>query len=62
MPYLGIFELKFENLVIFETSFLEFIKLENFGKKTKMPKFWIKNTLFWTFGAKICTNYCHISN
>ena len=55
MPYLGIFELKFENLVIFETSFLEFIKLENFGKKTKMPK-------FWTFGAKICTNYCHISN
>ena len=33
MPYLGIFELKFENFVIFETSFLEFIKLENFGKK-----------------------------
>ena len=35
MPYLGIFELKFENFVIFETSFLEFIKLENFGKKNK---------------------------
>ena len=44
MPYLGIFDLEFEkNIVIFEISTLEFIKLQNCAEKkclnlgSKMP-------------------------
>ena len=34
MPFLGIFELKFEeNIVIFEISTLQFAEIQNFAKK-----------------------------
>ena len=53
MPYLRIFGLEFEkNTVTFEISIIK-IELQNFWKKTKMPKFGIINALFEYFLAEI---------
>ena len=61
MSDLCIFGLEFEsNIVIFEISILEFVQLQHFAKKTKMPKFWIKNALLGYFRSRILENYCHI--
>ena len=50
---LYIFGPKFENnIVIFEISTLEFVKLQNFPQN--------KNALFGYFWARILENYCHI--
>ena len=57
MPDLCIFGLEFKsNIVIFETSTLEFVKLQNFAEKTKTPKFMSKNALFGYFWARILKN------
>ena len=53
MPYLGIFGLEFENSIdTFEMSKIIFFQLQSLVKKTKMPKFGTKNTLFRYFGAR----------
>ena len=58
---LRILRFEFEHIiVIFEISTLEFIQLQNFEKKTKMPKFGTKNALFGYFLARIRKNCCHI--
>ena len=43
-------------------SNFKFVKLQNFAKTTKMPKFVTKNVLFWCFSARILKNYRHIWN
>ena len=54
LPYLGIFGLEFENNIdIFEMSKLILFQLQSLAKKTKMPKFGTKNTLFGYFWARI---------
>ena len=61
MRYLGIFELGFEKTIaIFEMSNLTFHNLQNFAKKTIMPKSATKNTFFPYFWASILKKYCHI--
>ena len=61
MPYLGIFGLKFKRtIVIFETSTLKFVYLQNLGEKIKMPKFGTKSALFVYFCTRILKNYFHI--
>ena len=45
---------------MFEIRTLKFVKLHNFSKKTKLPKFETKNVLFGYFWARILKNYCHI--
>ena len=50
MPYLGISRLEFEtNIAKFEINTLELVKLQNFMKKTKMPKFWDQKCVIWLF-------------
>ena len=36
--------------------------VQNFGKKTKLPKFRTKNALFGGFWGRTLKNYCHIWN
>ena len=44
MPYLDIFGLEIsKTIVIFEITTLEFVYLQNFLKKIKIPKFGTKN-------------------
>ena len=52
----------FKNLVKFEISTFQFVYLQNFARKTKMPKFETKNALFLLgyFWARILKNYCDI--
>ena len=50
MNDLGIFDLEVgNNIVIFEISTFELVYLQNFAKKTKIPKFGTKNALFGYF-------------
>ena len=47
------FGLEFQKtIVIFRISTLEFVYLQNFTKKAKMPKFGTKNALFGYFGLR----------
>ena len=73
MHDLGIFEQKclilvtlgknFRKLiVIFEISILNFVYLQDFEKKTKMPRLETKNAWFGYFCTGIWKQYCHISN
>ena len=58
---LGIFELEFENsILIRETGIVEFIQLENFVKKIKMPIFGTKNGLFSYVWTRTLRSYCNI--
>ena len=53
-PYLGIMALEFEKTIaIFEISTLEFVKLQKFLKKMKIPNLGTKNALFGYFSARI---------
>ena len=57
MPYLGIFELEFENnIFIFEISTLELVYLQNFGKKQKCLNLGLKMPYFGTFGLEFENN------
>ena len=47
-------------IVIFEIGTVKFVYLQNFTKKTKIPKFVTKNALFGYFCARVFKNYCHI--
>ena len=63
MLYLGNFGLKFKKaIVIFEISDFEFVYLQNFLKKIKIPKFGIKSALFGYFWVRTLKNYCCIWN
>ena len=61
MPYVGIFGLELgNNTIMFEMNTLEFVQVQSFVKKHKMPKFGTKNVLFGFFSARISKSYCHI--
>ena len=72
MPYWGIFRLGFENnifglefennIVIFEISNLEFVYLQNFGKKWKCLSLGPNMPYLGIFSAGISNEYCHIWN
>ena len=72
MPYWGIFGLGFENnifglefennIVIFEISNLEFVYLQNFGKKWKCLSLGPNMPYLGIFSAGISNEYCHIWN
>ena len=58
-----------KNLFIFEISTLKFVYLQNFARKTKMPKFGTKiyalfikmpYLMFGYFSARILKNYSYI--
>ena len=49
-------------LVIFKTNTLKFVYLQNFVKKTKIPKFGTKIAWFGYFWVGIWKEYCHIWN
>ena len=36
--------------------------MQNFAKKTKIPKFGTKNALFGKFWTGFCKRYCHVGN
>ena len=58
IPYLGIFELKFENNIVnFEIRAFKCLTA-NFRARIKILELGIKNT--WMFWAAILKNYCHI--
>ena len=53
MPYVGIFGLELgNNMIMFEMNTLEFVQVQSFVKKHKMPKFGTKNVLFGFFGLE----------
>ena len=54
MPSLGILRMEFQNnIVLFEISTLQFLKLQKLRQEMKMPRFGIRNALFGYFEAKI---------
>ena len=58
IPYLGIFELKFENNIVnFEIRAFKCLTA-NFRARIKILELGTKNT--WMFWAAILKNYCHI--
>ena len=54
MPCLGVFGLEIYNtILIFEISTINFVKLQNFVKKTKMSKLGTKSTFLGSFWVGI---------
>ena len=43
-------------IAIFEISTLKFLSLQNFAKKTKMPKFWAKQPVLANLGPEFANN------